>query len=388
MDVLLFTKMLSDKQINDLKRMQYKYSVSDVSEFIALLKSTMYKCLPLRDFSGKALVYLDNITRVNLSSVKLLLSPQINENSFSVKAMEDEIHSTLTIENIASSRDSIRRILGGYAPLNENENSIYGIKRGLEFIADLDHKITEANLHKLYQTSVGEYLDENDKLLPTHSYRHDDVFIVGNKVEHQGLHHSKLPEYMGELIEFINQKDDIHDLVKAAVIHFYIAYLHPFFDGNGRTARLVHLWYLVQQGYSSALYVPFSSYINDSRKDYYKAYSLIEQNANISGMIDITPFLSYFIENIYNKLSLERSQSDTLQIYKNLLSEGRITEKERDLWNFVLSVYGVNEFSTKQLERDFRNAAYATVRSFVLKFETLGLLFGQKYANKVKYRVR
>ena len=105
-------------------------------------------------------------------------------------------------------------------------------------------------------------------------------------------------------------------------------------------------------------------------------------------MIDITPFLSYFIENIYNKLRLERSQSDTLQIYKNLLSEGRITEKERDLWNFVLSVYGVNEFSTKQLERDFRNAAYATVRSFVFKFETLGLLFGQKYANKVKYRVR
>ena len=107
--------------------MQYKYSVSDVSEFIALLKSTMYKCLPLRDFSGKALVYLDNITRVNLSSVKLLLSPQINENSFSVKAMEDEIHSTLTIENIASSRDSIRRILGGYAPLNETVSMVLSV---------------------------------------------------------------------------------------------------------------------------------------------------------------------------------------------------------------------------------------------------------------------
>ena len=71
---------------------------------------------------------------------------------------------------------------------------------------------------------------------------------------------------MGELVRFIHEESDSNDLLKAALIHFYVAYLHPYFDGNGRMARLMHLWYLVQQGYSSALFVPLSEYVNKSRK--------------------------------------------------------------------------------------------------------------------------
>ena len=53
----------------------------------------------------------------------------------------------------------------------------------------------------------------------------------------------------------LSDAGDAH-LLKAALIHFYMAYLHPYFDGNGRMARLMNLWYMVQQGYSSALFVP------------------------------------------------------------------------------------------------------------------------------------
>ena len=56
--------------------------------------------------------------------------------------------------------------------------------------------------------------------------------------------------------------------------------------------------------------------------------------------------------------------------------------------SFALSAYGTGEISTKQLERDFGNAAYATIRGFVLKFEQLGLLSAQNYGNRVKYSVR
>ena len=107
---------------------------------------------------------------------------------------------------------------------------------------------------------------------------------------------------MSKFITFINAESTMNDLLKAAVIHFYIAYLHPYFDGNGRMARLMHLWYLKRQGYSSALFIAFSSYIERGRKGYYSAYSLAEGNAKISGVMDVTPFLVYFIENVYNKL--------------------------------------------------------------------------------------
>ncbi|NLB78035.1 MAG: Fic family protein, partial [Clostridiaceae bacterium] len=245
----------------------------------------------------------------------------------------------------------------------------------------------EKNIHTLYDLSIGQYLSKEDKLKPGSFYRHDTVYIVGQELEHTGLSHKKLPEYMGKLVSFINTESTMNDLLKAAAIHFYIGYLHPYFDGNGRMARLMHLWYLTRQGYSSALFIPFSGYIERSQKGYYKAFSMVEDNEKISGLIDITPFIVYFIENVYNQLGDALPQPDTMDVFKKALDSGQITEKEKNLWNYVLSAYGSNEFSTKQLERDFGNAAYATIRGFVLKFEKLGLLTGQKYGNKVKYQV-
>ena len=391
MDAKQFTQMLSDKDFFNLKKMQYKYSVDDVKEMLTLLNSTMYETLPINDFEANALVYLPNVLQVNLNTVKSLLTPHGSQAAYGLQAMEEEIHSTLTIENIESSRDSIRKILQGYAPANDSEERIYGMKKGLEFISDAKNKITEENLHKLYQLTVGNYLIGDSRLPEGQFYRNDSVYIVGKNpgrnVEHQGLPHEKLSEYMGNLIVFINAEEAINDLLKAAALHFYIGYIHPYFDGNGRTARLVHLWYLVQRGYSAAMFTPFSSYINENRKKYYNAFSLVEENAWISKRIDITPFLAYFIENVYDKLGKMEPPSDTLLRFESTLAEGKITEKEKALWNFVLSVYGVNEFSTKQLERDFGNAAYATIRSFVMKFEELNLLQKQKYGNRVKYSI-
>ena len=388
MDAGLFAKMLSDKRIIDLKRLQYKYQEASLEEFVSLLKMGFYKEMPIRDFDGGKLVYLENVAQVHMAAAKVLLTPQSSAEQFGIKAMEEEIASTLTIENIDFSRDSVRKILRGFAPGDDSEKRIYGMKKGLEFISDRSNKITEENIYKLYSLALGDFLQEEDKLLPGNLYRHDAVYIVGEDVVHTGLPHEKLPEYMAELVEFINADSTMNDLIKAAVIHFYISYLHPWFDGNGRMARLIHLWYLVQQGYTSALFVPLSEYIEKSRKGYYKAYTLAEQNAKLSGTMDVTAFLVYFIENVYHRLGKSLPQAKDVAGIQEILDSGQITVKEKDLWYFVLSAYGDGEFSTKQLEKDFGNAAYATIRSFVLKFEELGILKSQKYGNRVKYKIR
>ena len=382
MDAALFTKMLSDKSVLDLKKLGYKYPQADMGEFVSLLKNGFYHPLPLKDFSGQALVYLNSVAQVHLSAARILLTPQSSTQLYGAKAMEEEIISTFTIEQVDFSRDSVRKILSGFAPTDESENRIYGMKKGLEFISDPANRITEASIHQLYETAIGTYLPEEDRLRP------GSVYVVGSKVEHTGLPWQQLPERMGELVRFIHEEADSNDLLKAALIHFYVAYLHPYFDGNGRMARLMHLWYLVQQGYSSALFVPLSEYVNKSRKRYYDAYTLVEENAHISGVLDVTPFLVYFIENVYHKLNGVLPARRTTETFQDALSQGQVTEKEKDLWNFVLSAYGEAEFSTKQLEKDFGNAAYATIRSFVLKFEQLGLLTSARYGNRVKYKVQ
>ena len=386
MEAVLFAKMLSDPNITDLKKLHYKYPSADMDEFVRLLKETVYVSLPLPDFAGNPVVYLENVTQVRMKSLRTLLQPQ-RGGSFGLHAMEEEIASTLEIEGIDTSRDSVRRILQGYAPASDEESRIYGMKRGLDFISDPDNLITEENVFKLYQMTVGEFLQEEDRLLPDHRYRHDAVFIMGQKLEHTGLSHTKLPEYMEKLVDFIQSESAMNDLLKAAAIHFYVAYIHPYFDGNGRMARLLHLWYLVQSGYPSALFVPFSSFVNRSRKEYYKAYTLAEENFKLSGVMDVTPFLTYFIHEVYDKLSNALPKVNSMAVFQIALKEGQVTEKEQALWNYVLSAYGNTPFSTKQLEKDFGNAAYATIRSFVQKFEALGLLESQKYGRRVKYQI-
>ena len=387
MEAALFAKMLSDPGILDLKKMGYKYGASDLQEFLALLKHDFYQELPLHDFEGNPMVCLDSVVRISLSAARVLLTPQQSARLYGAKAMEEEIVSTFRIEQVDTSRESVRRILSGQAPKNDEEHRIYGMKLGLEFIADVSHTITEENLFRLYQMTIGDFLPEEDRLLPGNLYRHDSVYIVGGKVEHTGLPWQRLPAYMAELVAFAAEAAQ-NDLVKAAILHFALAYLHPYFDGNGRMARLLHLWYLVQQGYTSALFVPMSRFIEESRSRYYKAYTLVEQNQQISGVLDVTPFLTYFAESVYSRLGEGQPQPRTLQAFDEALRQGKVTEKERALWQFVLTAYGDEEFSTKRLEKDFGDAAYATIRSFVLKFERLGFLTSVRYGNRVKYRVQ
>lgn len=384
MDIKVFTKMLTDKHFTDYRQMKYKYG-EDFNNFLQTLAELYYKTLPLSDFDGNSIVFIENHGAINQNAVKLLLQSQ--NQYYGTKAAEEEIIATSAIESIDFSRDSVRRILKGMAPNNEQESRILGVKHGLEFIADTSNKITEENLYKLYMMTVGDFLPDDDKLLDGNLYRHDIVFVVSDRIEHSGLDYKKVPEFMKLLIEFINAEDGINELIKAAIIHFYVAYVHPYFDGNGRMARFVHLWFLIQKGYRSALFIPFSSQIEKSRKAYYDAITAVEENKNFSGKIDVTPFILYFINNVYNRINEGSAAVETLTAYEDAVKRGKITEKETKLWKFVLSCYGTEEFSTKRLEKDFGDAAYATIRAFVLKFEELGLISSVKYGSRVKYKI-
>ena len=388
MDASVFAKMLSDPGQLDFKKMGYKYGQENLQEFLTLRKQYFYQELPLHDFDGNSMVYLDKAVQIPLSAARVLLTPQQSTRLYGTRAMEEEILSTFRIEQIDTSRESVRRILSGQAPENDEEHRICGMKQGLEFIADRSHTITQENLFQLYQMTIGDFLPEEDRLLPGHWYRHDGVTVIDGKTEHTGLPWQKLPAYMKELMAFAAEKAAQNDLIKAAILHFGLAYLHPYFDGNGRMARLLHLWYLVQQGYSSALFVPMSRFVEESCARYYKAYTRVEQNQQISGVLDVTPFLVFFAESVYYRLGEDQQQPRTLQAFEEALRQGKVTEKERALWQFVLTAYGSEEFSTKRLEKDFGDAAYATIRSFVLKFERLGLLTSVHYGNRVKYRIQ
>lgn len=391
MDALQLVKMVEDKNFTDLKKMQYKYSNESVAEMLEILARGAYGLSPLKDFKGREIIYLENIARISSKCSKILLSHR--DGAFvcsrgAVGAAEEEIYYSLEIENIDTSRESVRRILAGYAPEDASEERIYGMKQGMQFISDYHNEINEENLYKLYRMTIGNYLEPENRLPDGSFYRNDAVYVIGGKKTHKGLDSKLLPEYMKALMIFINTESDIDDLAKAAIIHFYIAYIHPYFDGNGRIARLVQLWYLVQRGYPSAMLVSFSALIMESRRLYYKAYTLIEQNAEISGIVDVTPFVLYFAQNVYNRLSQAMPGQYTMDEFANALLRGDVTEKEHDLWDYARNRYNEQWFSTKELEKDYGKAAYGTIRTFVQKFNAMGLMECRNYSNRPKYRIR
>lgn len=115
---------------------------------------------------------------------------------------------------------------------------------------------------------------------------------------------------------------------------------------------------------------------------------MISENKDAAEISDITPFLYFFTQNVFSQFENYNVDDDLLVKFKTILETGQITGKEKDLFYYVLSNYETNEFSTKNLEKDYRNVAYATVRTFVLKFEEFGLLKSQKYRARVKYSIK
>lgn len=369
MELTTFTEMFGDKHSLDFTKLKYKYGEKNLKHYIKTLQKNFYTELPLLDFKGNPLIILSCKINLKTQQTKALTASHPGE-GYGLMAMEDEIIGTLSIEQIDSSRESVRRILHGGAPQANNEYKAFGIKRGLDFIVDPTNKITEENLYVLYNLAIGDFLEAENRLKLNEHYRHNTQ------------------KYLSSLIDYTRLDDELDQIVKSIVLHYYFAYLHPYFDGNGRMARLFQLWYLVQKGYTASLFIPFSVYINETKSLYYKAFSSVADNYKLAQTLDVTPFVVNFIEQVISKLPQKAESANTLEQFNNLLEKEEITAKEKDLFLYVLSAYGTHEFSTKQLEKDFKNAAYATIRSFVLKLESKGLLSSQKYGNRVRYRFK
>ena len=118
----------------------------------------------------------------------------------------------------------------------------------------------------------------------------------------------ELRSRLDRLIEFANNDDPkpfLHPLVRAMVLHFWLAYLHPFVDGNGRLARALFYWQMLRSGYDFAQYLSISGPIDRSRRAYYLAFAYTETDGG-----DLTYFL------LHQLAVLRRATQDLVQHLK------------------------------------------------------------------------
>jgi Fic family protein len=155
--------------------------------------------------------------------------------------------------------------------------------------------------------------------------RQSDNIVISNLYNENTFYppdHKTIISRLTNLCEFANidhsQNDPsnfIHPIVKAIILHFMIGYIHPFGDGNGRTARAIFYWSILKSGYWLFEYVSISKLIQEKRNDYDKSFIYTETDD-----FDLT----YFIYN----------QVETIDKAVNLLYE-HIEKKQRDFYNFI-----------------------------------------------------
>ncbi len=92
--------------------------------------------------------------------------------------------------------------------------------------------------------------------------------------------------YMKNLEDYINNDDDMVDpLVKLAIIHYQFESIHPFYDGNGRTGRIINILYLILKGLIDIPILYLSKYIIRNKSEYYKLFQETRNNNDFEDWI-------------------------------------------------------------------------------------------------------
>ena len=87
----------------------------------------------------------------------------------------------------------------------------------------------------------------------------------------------EVPSLMHELEKFLNEKDSLDPLIKMAIIHIWFETIHPFYDGNGRTGRIINILFLLLQGLLDSPILYLSSYMLRNRRRYYRLLQLVRE---------------------------------------------------------------------------------------------------------------
>lgn len=170
--------------------------------------------------------------------------------------------------------------------------------------------INKDNLKELYDILSDGLLDDYSVENMGEYYREKDVYILDNSHSFmesytKGMDASLVDNKMNELFEYIN-KDNTTDLIdiyiKSQIIHYYMAYVHPYFDVNGRTARTTAMWYLIKERVSP--FILFNRGIYKNRTDYKRAILKCTLG-------DITPFIEFSLKTLKNELEEYISYKDT-----------------------------------------------------------------------------
>jgi Fic family protein len=214
-----------------------------------------------------------------------------------------EVVSSNRIEGVVSTRKDVETTIeknsDKSAKLTKQERRLQGLVKNYSLLINANKIIFETpeDIRKIYDDLLYEEIsiDDKDNLPDGEIFRKEsvDVRTITDKTIHQGLTpETKIIEYMQKALSILNGNLKLY--FRVAIFHYLFGYIHPFYDGNGRTNRFISSSMLSNKNLFSSLYL--SRIIEENKSAYYKAFEIVNDKKNKG---DITPFVEMFVDIIY-----------------------------------------------------------------------------------------
>lgn len=291
----------------------------------------------------------------------------------------NEAKDSSAIENIVTTHDDIYKVLteSGYKEENAKEVVDYrnAIWLGYEQIKK-DEYINTNTIIKVQGTI--EHNNAGIRKLPGTELKNS---ITRETIYTPPQNEQEIRKYLKNLEDFINNnEDDIDPLIKVCLIHYQFESIHPFYDGNGRTGRILNILYLVLNKLIDSPILYLSKYINTTKQEYYKLFNQVRNNNNFEDWI------------LYILKGIEITSKETIELIEKIQAEmknykeefksklPKIYSKEL-LESLFYEVYTKISYIEKACD-----VTRITATSYLNQLEEIGLLESEKVGREKLYK--
>lgn len=360
---------------------------------IKMKRMSMSKVLPLRDIHNKPFVYAladpipERLHEIDLRGGGSIGFPDAITNPdtkdrYLLNSLIDEAITSSQLEGAATTRRVARDMIRvGRRPRDRSEQMILNNFLTMRRIGELrERPLSTELICKLHRLITQDTLD--DPSMAGRFRKPDQRIDVGD--DYGQLFHTpppveQLEDRIKALCDFANaarKKEFVHPVIRAITLHFWLAYDHPFVDGNGRTARALFYWSMLHRGFWLCEFVSISEIILRGPSKYGRAFLHTETDDN-----DLTYFLVYHLDVLKRAFDhldayIQRKTNELRQLENELEGMRFLNHRQQVLISHALR-HPRSDYSFVSHQRS-HGVVYQTARTDLLNLVQRGLLEARK----------